>query len=274
MADQLKNQNDSIAITSEMSYGIKPFDGVYNPTYSYKQWVLDVTVYAQDHLSKVEYHKGEPQTSSVPNWVPIVLIIVSALVAYSKSYYGKRFNMILKGMFNWKVSQQIIRYEKVYAHPVNLILTLVFLITTSLFFTFVYHKNYNQLIEPAYLFALMAVFLLAFGLVKLLLYSTSAWLFDVNEVMEDYSFQNTLFNKLYGLLNLVLITFLLYAPINDQLILGISLVSLLIFMLMQLIRGLLIGIQNAIPVHLIILYLCTLEILPWLIIGKWIGNIL
>lgn len=274
MANQAENIKDSTFYTHELSNGVKPFSGVYQPAYEYSEWTSDVVVHAKNYLSQIKYHQGELQQNTVPNWVAILLVVVLGIVAYSKSFYPKRFKMILRGLFNWKVSQQIIRYEKVYAHPVNVMLSVVYLLATSLLFAFYYHQNFNQLLDPIYAFALLAVFILVYGLLKLFLYSFSAWLFNVDEMIEDYSFQSSLFNKFFGLINLILLICFLYSSISQELILSISLVSLLIFMLMQLIRGLLIGIQNAMPLHLIILYLCTLEILPWLIIGKWIGNLL
>lgn len=274
MANQAENIIDSTFQTHKLAYGVMPYKGEYQPDYTYKQWALDITVHAKHYLSQHKYHQGESQNQLVPNWIAFVLILVLVAVAYSKSFHAKRFKMILKGFFNWKVSQQIIRYEKVYAHPVNILLSTVFLVTTSLLYAFYYFHHYNQLVEPLYTFGLLGALILIYGLLKLFVYSFSAWLFNINEMMEDYSFQSSLFNKLFGLINLILLVFYFYSTVSQQLILGISISILLIFMLMQLVRGLLIGIQNAIPLHLIILYLCTLEILPWLIIGKWIGNLL
>lgn len=255
-------------------FGVKVFHGKYIQSYSYKEWTEDVVVHATSYLSQIKYHQGEVREPYTANWLLIILILLFAAIAYTKSYHQKRFNMLWKGFFNWKVSQQIIRYEKVYFHPVNVILSSVFLVVTSLFFALAYKSLYISEVNLALLAFIIGLGVVFMALFKVLMYNYSSWLLDLSEPLQDYIFQSSLFNKLYGLLNFILIVLLIYSPLSDRLVIGISLFSLLIFMVMQLFRGVLIGVQNGLSVHLIILYLCTLEILPWLIIGKWIGNLL
>jgi hypothetical protein len=274
MISQNSTSADSSQLKQFSAYGVETYDGTYHKAYSYKQWSNDVVVHANNYLSQVKYHQGELKESQTSNWIVIILLIVFSAIAYTKSFHQKRFGMLLKGFFNWKISQQIIRYEKVYFHPVNVILSVVFLVVTALFFALAYQSFYVSDVNLALLTFLIGLGIVFMALIKVAFYNFSSWLLSISEPMQDYIFQSSLFNKLFGLINFILIVLLLYSPLSDKVVIGISLLSLLIFMLMQLVRGLLIGIQNAIPMHLIILYLCTLEILPWLIIGKWIGNLL
>lgn len=267
--------NDSLNYHLYSGYGVEPYEGNYIEVYEYREFVGDVVVYSKNYLSSIEHFDGELNAKLlVPNWLTVIVVLLIGLIAYVRSYHNKRFSILIKGLVNRKVSQQVIRYEKVYFHPVNVLLSIVFLISTCIFFTLAYQHTYSPKVNVLYLSSIIFVGIIVIAIVKIVLYNFSSWLLSISDIMQDYVFQSSLFNKLYGIINSGLIILLLFSPFNTQLIILSSIAILFVFMLMQLIRGLLIGIQNAIPLHLIILYLCTLEILPWLIIGKWIGNLL
>jgi len=258
----------------DLTYGIKPFNGKYNSPYTYKMWVEDVTVHAKHYYKNQQYFEGIKNNNIVSPTITTVIIGLFILVAFLYSYHRKRLNLLLQTFFNWKVAKQVIRYEKVYSHPVNVILFIVFLIGSPLFYAFAYQKISFADLNVFYAATAIAVAVLFYLVIKLFLYKASAWLFRLDDIIEEYIFQSNFFNKLFGLINLILLVLLLFSPISISLIVTTSFSIFLIFLIIQLIRGILIGMQKAITMHLIILYLCTLEILPWLIIGKWIKNIL
>ena len=123
-----------------------------------------------------------------------------------------------------------------------------------------------------YLFHFIITFLplILYLFTKLLLYKFSAWLFGEEEALEEYLFQTTLFNKYLGVVYLILTTLLIYSSVKIEVLYYSGLIMLALFLLFQLVRGFIIGIERGSNLLFIILYLCTLEITPWLILGKWI----
>lgn len=119
-----------------------------------------------------------------------------------------------------------------------------------------------------YLLQQISLFLLIYFLAKLLVYRFSAWLFQEGELINQYVFQLNLYSKFMGVLLLVLWILLIYSPISASVLFRIGLFLLLLFLTLQTLRAFVIGRSEGKSLLLIILYLCALEILPWLLIFK------
>lgn len=254
--------------------GVIAFDGSYEDIYSKEEWVQDVVAYNAYYNSTISYKKGTPIESHASGWILLILLVGFSSLAYVRTLHRKRFTMLIQTFINWKVAKQIIRYEKVYTHPVNLLLNLNFILCFPLFFAFWLNELSDINISlPKLYFSILIPFLI-YQLCKLAIYKSSGWLFGEQETIEEYIFQTNLFNKYLGIVYLVLLTFLIYSPISSSFLAQLGIIILLLFLFFQLVRGLLIGREHGKQLYLIILYLCTLEILPWLIIGKWVKNLL
>ena len=220
-------------------------------------------------INPVSYNGTYTQLPST-TWIVILLLIGFSCLAISRSVYRKRFNILYKTLTNWKLSKQIIRYEKVYTHPVNILLTLNFILIVPLFFSLIYVKlfNPNILAESQYFLFMGPVVI--YSLTKIGLYQFSGWLWNEKPVIEEYLFQSNLFNKYSGVVFLFLTSLIVYSPVELVILAKIGLGLLVLLVLFQLIRGFIIGIENGRQLIFIIAYLCTLEILPWIVIAKWI----
>lgn len=239
--------------------------------YSIKRWAEDIFQVGEDYYGNLEYYEAiihSPSNSTLD--FLIVLLCVSAF-ALVTALYNKRFKLLLSTFFNWKLAKQIIRYEKVHAHPVNLTMLFIFAISTPIFFCKSLIILYPKW-EFWELFGYMMLFLIAYFSIKYLLYQFSAWLFEERELVEQYIFQGNLYSKFVGLVYLGLLILHLYSPFSDIILLKVGLIVLMIFLLLQLSRGIIIGLAENRNLLVIILYLCTLEILPWLLIFKSIQN--
>lgn len=237
---------------------------------NYNSWV-DTVVASSDGIAiNHKKYDGTITQPSSPAWIIILLLVGFSCIAVSRSVYRKRFIMLYKTLGNWKLSKQIIRYEKVYTHPVNILMTLNFVIIIPLFFSLVYSKLFNPLVllEQQYILVLgpLVIYLLA----KTALYQFSGWLWNEKPVIEEYLFQSNLFNKYTGVAFLILASLVVYSPIAPIVLAKIGLTTLALLALFQIIRGVMIGLENGMHLFFIIAYLCTLEILPWFVVGKWI----
>lgn len=219
-----------------------------------------------------KYFRPTEKQQSFPDVLLFFILFGCLSIAYVSAFHRKRFKMLTQTAVNWKLSKQIIRYEKVYSHPVNIALNLNFLISVSLFFGLSYYYLIPQVFSFNAHFFVFLLGIIIYLMSKLFLYKFTAWLWKREEVMEEYIFQTNLFNKYLGVIYLLLTALLLYSNINSEVLINTGFVFLFLLLCIQLIRGVIIGKQSDGNLLLIILYLCTLEILPWLFIGKWIDN--
>lgn len=237
---------------------------------NYNDWVDTVVTHSKGFSSDSISYDGVVLNSGSSAWIIILLLIGFSCLAISRSVYRKRFNMLYKTLGNWKLSKQIIRYEKVYTHPVNILMTLNFVLIIPLFFSLIYEKLFNPAIIVEQQYLLIMIPLLIYLLSKTACYQFSGWLWKEKPVIEEYLFQSNLFNKYTGVTFLILTSLVVYSPIELSILAKIGLAVLALLAIFQLIRGIMIGLENGKHLFFIIAYLCTLEILPWLVIGKWI----
>ncbi len=242
-----------------------------NKPYSINDWAGDIYGVGENYYSDKDYY--DPISVSANNSIIDFLIIIFCVSAFAlvTSFYNKRFKLLLNTFFNWKLAKQIIRYEKVHSHPVNLTMLFIFAVSTPIFFCKSLIILFPQW-EFFELFSYVMLILIVYFLLKYLLYQFSAWLFEEKELVEQYIFQGNLYSKFVGLVYLGLLILHLYSPFSDILLLKIGLIVLLIFLLLQLSRGIIIGLAEKRNLLVIILYLCTLEILPWLLMYKSIQD--
>jgi len=237
---------------------------------NYTAWVDTLVAHSKGFSTHSISYEGVilPSTSSI--WIIVILLTGFTCLAISRSVYRKRFNMLYKTLGNWKLSKQIIRYEKVYTHPVNILMTLNFVLIIPLFFSLMYSKLFNPAVLLEQQFVFLLIPLLVYLLTKMACYKFSGWLWNEKPVIEEYLFQSNLFNKYTGVAFLILTSLVVYSPLESTILAKIGLGTLGLLALFQVTRGIMIGLENGKHLFFIIAYLCTLEILPWLVLAKWI----
>lgn len=241
---------------------------------SSKQLSSEISVSLFKQYREALYFNGAQKAAFVQPWMPVMLVLLFAGLAYSKSVYNKRFNLLALTFINWKVAKSIIRFEKVYFHPVNIILNSIFVLSATLFLCLGYAFKYSFEPVNSQLFFNLLAPLLPLLLLRLTVYKFSAWLISMPEGIEEFLFQANLFNKILGLGFLIINCLLLFSKINTSVLFSGGIVLFVLLFIMLLIRGILIGREMGIHLLVIILYLCTLEILPWLILIKLVKTVI
>lgn len=202
------------------------------------------------------------------DWFTIFLVIGLLMITISKLMYGSRFFDFVGLIGNSK-------YLKLYSRDQKFIDTFDSLLFVNLalslsVFSFIAYRNYqpsiafNLILFLKLLFAIVAVLL-----IKVLLERLLGSLFDIEEILDAYLFQKTSFKNYIGLILL---------PINALLLFSITPNSIIIFSVIGLIIivnciGLLRSFKTYQKLLLnnlfyFILYLCALEIGPYVILYK------
>ncbi|WP_083478225.1 DUF4271 domain-containing protein [Lacinutrix himadriensis] len=198
----------------------------------------------------------------------VLLVLCLVLVATAKVLYTKRFHDFTYVLGNF-------RYLKVYSRDSKIIdgfdaiLFINLLISSSIFSVFLY-KNFVSEIEDIATF-LIKVFI---GITILILTKTSierllGSLFNIESIMDFYVFQKTSYKIFFGVLLIPINFILLFSVTPSPIILQMLVIVFILINCISIIVSYK-TYQSLIKSNLFyfILYLCTLEISPYLVLYK------
>ena len=201
-------------------------------------------------------------------WFTILIVFSLCILAFAKYTFSNRFNDYL-----WVIGNS--KYLKIYAREQKFIdqfdsLLFINLVISLSIFSFL---GYSELVKPLdFEFALFVKLFVGIGalmLIKILLERLIGSLFDIDELIDSYIFQKTNYKNYVGLILL---------PINVVLIFAIKPTATILYVVFGLIILVnLIGFITSFKTHqktilnnffYFILYLCALEIAPYVILYK------
>ena len=214
-----------------------------------------------------------PMKASGNEWVFGVLIIVLFLFISVRLVFNKYITNVFQAVLNQQTSSRMFR-EKNYkffhgAHRLNLI----FYLTGGLFaYQYLSYESVSM-VSGSFLrgYSICFGMLLGYFILKFSVLLGLGALVDRKNEFSEYVFNITIYNKVLGLILGVVTFCIAFLPVqvkNIWLITGLG--TVMIIYLLSLIRGALIFIKRHFSIFYMILYLCTLEILPLLLIFKFI----
>jgi len=201
-------------------------------------------------------------------WFTILIVFSLCVLAFAKYAFSNRFNDYL-----WVIGNS--KYLKIYAREQKFIdqfdsLLFINLVISLSIFSFI---GYTALVEPLNfdftLFIKLFVGIGALMLIKILVERLIGSLFDIDALIDSYIFQKTNYKNYVGLILLPINVILIYAlkPSNTIIYIVMGLIAIINFV------GFITSFkshQKAILNNLFyfILYLCALEIAPYIILYK------
>ncbi|MBI2280464.1 MAG: DUF4271 domain-containing protein [Bacteroidetes bacterium] len=213
----------------------------------------------------------EPTLKNTNNktWPSIVLTSALLLLAFTKAFGSNRIRQIYKSMFSYYSANEVVREEKVFFHQVNFSLFLLYLFTISLLLyfvsTYVHPNNNYPLLYPFILGMVTAAYLIKFVFNFIL-----GYLFDFSQLVPTYIYNVLLYNYSLGIMLIPGLALIYFSDFQNFAILNFVILPLIAFVLLiRFIRFFAIGISNNVSYLYIILYICTLEILPLVVLGKF-----
>jgi hypothetical protein len=203
-----------------------------------------------------------------------VLFLSLALFALVQVLYHKRFQMFKNAFLNNRYAAQIMREENVLNYRISQLLTVIFLLTGSLFI-FQINKFYSAMFPEMEQWKQYLVILAGFSsffAIKFILNKILGYIFLVEKEIKEFLFNYFLFNQFWGLGSIIILAFLEYGrefPFSQIMIFG--LLSYTLVFVYQIIRSYSLAMPNKRISNLyLFLYFCTLEILPLVIISSFL----
>lgn len=201
-------------------------------------------------------------------WPSILLVLSILLVGFTKAFSSNRLNQITKSIFSIQAAQEVVREEKVFFHRANFSLFAVFIIVLSLFLESLITRNYVQTGFTMNRVQIAGIILGIYSIkfISLTVFST---IFSSTQLIGIYIYNTLIYNYLAAALLLPSMALIYFSPFNTTLLINYIIIpGLIIIFTYRILRLFLIGRENNFLNFYIILYICTLEILPLVVLGK------
>lgn len=206
-----------------------------------------------------------------PDWLLGIIIGSLVLLAWLKLFYHKFLNQMMQSVSNYQLSVKLLRDQNIFSKRVAIALNLNFVFIGGAFIYLIF--GYFNL-QPFQLSDILSYLCYSGSLMLLLsvryvVLHITGYLFDNHHVFREYLHQIFLIYKNLGIYLIMLVIGLAY--IREELrIYFIYLGIILVFSayLLRFFKGVRILMNKDVLIFYLILYLCTLEILPFLILYR------
>ena len=225
------------------------------------------------HLLKPKKIEVQPKIEVQQNWMVLVIVLVLFLVGILRVFYQKKFTLFINAFISRRFSNQIIREENALTQSTSIVLSTVFFISISLFFYLVSGYFHQKIIGYSdwqnFLVILLAT--ISFYFLKLLVNKAGGYIFKTYKETDEYIFNQFLVLQILGLMLIIWCILLKFSTnVNKEIIIYAGFATLILGFVVRMIKSFgIVNMNSYSPVY-IFLYLCTLEILPLIIIVKLI----
>lgn len=225
-----------------------------------------------NHLLQTKSIKPQAINPNTQNWIAPLLLLLVLMVAILRVFYQKKFTLFFQAAFSKRYSNQLTREENVLTQGVSVILLMVYLFSFSLFLYFVlnyYHITFYS--EDSFInYLAIVLFSVLFYSIKVILIKISGFIFNTLKDTSEYIFYQFLMFQFWGLLLSIICIVYLYGSyeINKTYLLYTGFAILIFSFILRIIKSKEIASVKVYSPFYIFLYLCTLEILPVLILIK------
>ena len=248
------------------------FRKAYDPVFDYQKKLIQPIPFDSLHtvLKKVEVvFPGKKIFRSNPDWLIGVLVLSIILFATVRLIFNKYLSQLIQSTTSYSTFTRLFRERYFNLFHASFRLDVIFSLVMALFFYQIlnnfkinlgFSKSYS-----VYLICLLIV--IGYFIAKKLIYYILGVLTESTFEVHEYLFSITVFNRVLGLFLLPVTATIAFVPLTkvEPVLVG-GLVIVAIFYLMSLIRGGKIFLKKHFSISYLILYLCTLEFLPLLLI--------
>ncbi|MFV0378565.1 MAG: DUF4271 domain-containing protein [Mangrovibacterium sp.] len=212
----------------------------------------------------------KPIAERQADWVVGVIIVVFALFASVRLLFGKYLQQLFYASVNYTTAARLFRERSISLTHAAFRLDLIFYLVISLFL-FLIFDSYIALpfdIPILKYLLLLAGTTLYFGL-KQVIYASQGRLTQSGNETQELLYNMNLYNRILGLGLIPIVLIMGFSRLKSpDIMIGIGVLLAAGTYILLLLRGLKILMKKDFPLFYLILYLCTLEILPLFYIYK------
>ncbi len=208
-------------------------------------------------------------------WMLIAFLLMFISIGYMRKSYARRLHRLFSSLVRLQILRQVMREELVFSHRISVLLFLNFAMVSSMVLyggAKYYDWNLFNLSGWELYLALLGIVISGY-LLKLIVGYILRKLYHDPGLIREYLFEVILIDKALGVILLpfaVAISFMNIRSLN--ILFSIVVFITCLFLLFRIVQGLIMSISYPVSRVYIILYLCTLEILPFLVVFKIFTN--
>jgi len=232
----------------------------------------------KDNLLKVQQNNSIPNKSNSDYWGLFIFIFCLLILMIIKTTYSKRLSQIIKSFFNPRLMPQLNRDGNIFNERITAFIYPIYFISFGFIIyeviTLVFSNKINY--QGYLIYLLCLVGFIIFYFTKYLLIKTISIIFLTKRETDDYLLNQLIFNFVIVLVIFPGAFLIFYAQPQLKIIflIGLAIIFSLI-MIYRIIRSFFIGISlNKFSHFYLILYLCTVDIIPILLILRFLYNYL
>lgn len=205
-------------------------------------------------------------------YIPAALFVSFTLLVILRVFDGRRMNRLLGGFFRIASLGLLYREESMLLGRPALFLLINYLLNATLFVALSY--NYIRNISIA-VFLQIAGLLIAIYLIKLISTRVIGSIFGWKEQANEYIYAILLSNKVLGIVLFPITLLLAFShQIPEEWLIYAGLTFWAIFLIYRVLRSTMVVLSaQGVSLYYLFIYLCTLEIIPFVVLMKlFIGN--
>jgi hypothetical protein len=204
------------------------------------------------------------------DWFTIIMFLALVLLASVRAGYTKYIGTLFHSLINYTTSFRMFR-EKNYSfiHGGFRLEVLFYVVFSTFVFQLIVLSTSESLLFNWKVYGQTLGILVVYFLGKKLAYQAFGSIFIGASETSEFLFNMDNFNRGTGIVLFPIVALIAYFPFENALIPVVSgVITVVIFYVMLLKRGISILLKKQFPIFYLFLYLCTLEILPLLLIYK------
>ncbi|MCW3103218.1 MAG: hypothetical protein JWO09_1658 [Bacteroidetes bacterium] len=225
----------------------------------------------QQHQLQPRHAKPIIHLTGYDYLVAIILFVSFGTFVWLYVSNAKKLNQLVKGFYVNRPGGQQTRDEYSASNRVGFLLSLLFLFTIPLFLGQVTeYSGIDLRMSRIAMYSTISIGLALMYLVKYITIRLSGFIFKVGKEAQDYSTAMLIFVNMLGLFMLPVVICLEFVKqVNPLVFIYTGAFFIAGFLCMRLLRGIVIGFSsNRVSKFYLFLYLCTLEIVPFVILVK------
>ena len=203
----------------------------------------------------------------------LALILFVSYIIYVWIYVAnrKRLNLLIRGFYFNRSSSQLSREDYSASNRMGVLLSLIFIFTISLFAGQVIdYYGIAVNVSKTVLYLLLSGGLVLMYLLKVVTIRLSGFIFKTGKEASDYIATLFLFINILALFMLPVVTCLAFvSQVPPYIFIYTGYAVIIGFLCIRLVRGMMIGFNSSrVSKFYLFLYLCTLEIVPFILLVK------
>ncbi|HWY11292.1 MAG TPA: DUF4271 domain-containing protein [Bacteroidia bacterium] len=226
-----------------------------------------------DHLLKPIHDTAIFNTLEHLYWPSFVLFLSLCLLVLLKATSPQKTFRVLNAAYSLQVARQIEREDYGPLKRVSIVLSIVFVLMTAFLF---YKLNllYGSVLSKngslfQYLFFVLVI-VLAYS-VKLIMANVVGFVTQTTNIFSEYVNNTLIINQSIGVILLPVMVIVEVSPVNPEWFVFPAILFLVLGYVLRLYRGFLFaGIEGGVGLLQLFVYLCALEILPLLVLIKFL----